>query len=138
MIETHPIEFQTRGEGDILRITDEIQQILTKSGVKEGIVVVFLQSTTASVLIIEYEEGLLLDFKNAMERLAPKKALYHHENAWHDGNGHSHIRATATGQSLTLPISSGLLLLGQWQQVILVEFDVRPRTRTLIVQIQGE
>ena len=84
---------------------------------------VFLQSTTASVIIMEYEEGLLSDFRNAMGRLAPKQAVYHHEKAWHDGNGHSHIRATVTGQSLVIPVSAGLLLLGQWQQIFLCVSD---------------
>lgn len=98
----------------------------------------FLQSTTASLTIIEHEEGLLTDFKNAMERLVPRDSEYEHEKAWHDGNGHSHIRATIMGQSLTIPISGSSMLLGRWQQLILAEFDVKPRKRTIIVQIQGD
>lgn len=138
MIETHHVEFQTHGEGEIIRITDEIQRLLKKSGVQEGSVLIFLQSTTASVTIIENETGLLSDLGTAMERLAPRNAPYEHEKAWHDGNGHSHIRATVMGQSITIPVSAGSLLLGQWQDLILAEFDVRPRKRTVIVQIQGD
>lgn len=138
MIETHHVEFQTHGEGEIIRITDEIQRLLKKSGVQEGSVLIFLQSTTASVTIIENEPGLLSDLGTAMERLAPRNATYEHEKAWHDGNGHSHIRATVMGQSITIPVSAGSLLLGQWQDLILAEFDVRQRKRTVIVQIQGD
>lgn len=138
MIETHHLDFQTQGTNDIIRINDEVQRVVAKSGVREGSVLLFLQSTTASLTIIEHEEGLLTDFKNAMERLVPRDSEYEHEKAWHDGNGHSHIRATIMGQSLTIPISGSSMLLGRWQQLILAEFDVKPRKRTIIVQIQGD
>ena len=138
MIETHHLDLQTKGTDDIIRITDEVQRVLAKSGVREGSVLLFLQSTTASIAIIEDEEGLLSDFKSAMERLVPRDLEYEHEKAWHDRNGHSHIRATIMGQSLTIPISDSSMLLGRWQQLVLTEFDVRPRKRTVIVQIQGD
>jgi secondary thiamine-phosphate synthase enzyme len=137
MIENCRLEFRTKGENDVLAITDDVQKVFQKSNAKQSSVFLFLQSTTSSLIVMENEEGLILDFKNMVERLVPKSAIYEHEKAWHDGNGHSHMRSTLLGQSLVLPISDGKIMLGQWQDIFLVEFDVRPRTRTLIVQIQG-
>lgn len=138
MIATYTLKFQTSGEGDIVAITPEVEKKVRESSIQRGSALVFLQSTTSSIVIIENEEGLLRDYRTAMERLAPKSASYEHEKAWHDGNGHSHMRATMMGQSLTIPFSEGSMLLGQWQEIILAEFDVRPRKRTVIVQIQGD
>jgi secondary thiamine-phosphate synthase enzyme len=103
----------------------------------EGFAVVFVMSSTSSIAIMEWEDGLVRDLRSTFERIAPEKGDYEHEKAWHDGNGHSHMRATLLGQSLSIPFSNGELLLGTWQQVILVEFDVRKRNRRIIVQVHG-
>jgi len=139
LIETHTLEFDTSGENEILNITRDVQNVLVDSKCDgDGNVLLFLQSTTAGLTIMEDEEGLFEDFPRTMERVAPKRAEYKHEQAWHDGNGHSHMRSAIVGTSLTIPFSKKKngLLLGQWQQVVLAEFDVRPRKRSLIVQIQ--
>jgi secondary thiamine-phosphate synthase enzyme len=135
MIQTSQLEFKTKGENDILNITEEIQEVLGKSQAVDGTVVLFVQSTTSGLAIIEYEDGLLKDLPTMMERIAPKEARYEHERDWHDGNGHSHMRSSLLGTSLAIPFQNKKLLLGQWQQVILTEFDVRPRTRSLVIQI---
>lgn len=137
MIETRHLEFQTKGEGDILNITDDVQAALKQSKAQDGLVVLFLQSTTSALFIVEWEKGILNDFRNAMERIAPKSGSYEHELAWHDGNGHSHIRSSVVGCSLTIPFAQQKLLLGQWQQIALAEFDVRPRKRTVVMQIHA-
>ena len=135
MIETNTLEFSTKGENDILNITPQVEAVLDKSRTLEGSVVIFVQSTTSGLAIIEFEQGLLTDFPKVMERVAPKGVEYEHEAAWHDGNGHSHMRSSLLGTSLVVPFSGGRLLLGRWQQIVLAEFDVRPRKRTVIVQI---
>lgn len=132
------IGLETRGEVDILDITGEVQSIVKRSGAEKGIAVVFVPGSTAAVTTIEYEPGLLTDFPSTLERLAPKNASYEHEKRWHDGNGHSHVRASLLGPSLTIPIKDGKLTLGTWQQVVLVELDARSRSRELVVQILGE
>lgn len=132
------IDLETRGEVDVLDITSEVQSIVKKSGTEKGIVVVFVPGSTAAVTTIEYEPGLLTDFPNTLERLAPRNASYEHEKRWHDGNGHSHVRASLLGPSLTIPIKDGKLTLGTWQQIVLVELDTRSRSRELVVQILGE
>ncbi|MGC8832018.1 MAG: secondary thiamine-phosphate synthase enzyme YjbQ [Thermoproteota archaeon] len=129
---------KTRGELDIVDITGEIEKIVSKTGVKNGIANVFVPGSTGAVTTIEYEPGLLKDFPNALERLAPRSAEYEHEKAWHDGNGHSHVRASIIGPSITIPIKDGALRLGTWQQVVFVELDVRPRSRRLVVTCIGE
>jgi len=138
MIETKSLEFKTKGENDILNITPEVQGHLENSNAKDGTVVLFAQSTTSGLAIIEYENGLLQDFKTTMGRIAPKDAEYEHEKAWHDGNGHSHMRSSLLGTSLVIPFQDKTLLLGLWQQIILAEFDVRPRKRTVIMQILAD
>ena len=129
---------KTRGELDIVDITGEIEKIVSKTGVKNGIANVFVPGSTGAVTTIEYESGLLKDFPNALERLAPRSAEYEHEKGWHDGNGHSHVRASIIGPSITIPIKDGALRLGTWQQVVFVELDVRPRSRRLVVTCIGE
>ena len=135
MITTKKIEIKTSGENDIVNITDKIQSLINDSDAVEGNVVLFLQSTTSALTIIEYEGGLLTDIPNALNRIAPKSGQYEHERAYHDGNGHSHVRSSIIGASLTIPFSKKTLLLGTWQQIVLMEFDVPARTRSLIVQI---
>ncbi len=137
MIEGRKLEFSTKGENDILNITEQVQNIIEQSDAQDGFVTLFLQSTTSGLLIIEWEQGILNDFRNAMERLAPKSGIYEHERAWHDGNGHSHIRSSIVGANLSIPFAKKKLLLGKWQQIVLAEFDVRPRSRTLVMQIHA-
>jgi len=138
LIKTVEQEISTRGEEHIQNITDRVQEQLERSGAKTGFVLLFIMSSTSSLAIMEWEEGLLSDLPSMMEKIAPKEAEYEHEKAWHDGNGHSHMRASLLGASLSIPFNDGGLLLGTWQQIILVEFDVRPRKRRLVIQIHGE
>lgn len=135
MIETRIIEIKTSGENDIVNITEDVQRVVSGSKLEEGCVILFVQSTTSSLTIIEYEEGLLSDIPRALERIAPKSPDYAHERAWHDGNGHSHVRSAILGTNLTIPFKEGKLMLGTWQQIVLCEFDVRPRRRTIVVQL---
>ncbi len=137
VVETE-VGVKTRGELDIVDVTGEIEKIVSKTGIKNGIANVFVPGSTGAVTTIEYEPGLLKDFPNALERLAPRSAEYEHEKAWHDGNGHSHVRASIIGPSITIPIRDGALRLGTWQQVVFVELDVRPRSRRLVVTCLGE
>jgi secondary thiamine-phosphate synthase enzyme len=128
----------TKGEGDIIDLSDKLNSVIRASGLKNGNVTVFVPASTAAVTTIEYEPGLLKDLPNALERIAPKDIEYEHEKAWHDGNGHSHVRASILGQSLTIPFIDGKPVLGRWQQVVLIELDIRDRERTVIFQIIGE
>lgn len=132
------INLRTKGEVDMIDITAEVENIVEDSEVKNGIVTVFVPGSTAAVTAIEHEPGLLSDFPTLLERIAPRNAVYEHEKRWHDGNGHSHVRASLLGPSLTVPINEGRLTLGTWQQLVLVELDTRNRTRELVVQILGE
>jgi len=136
-INTKEIQYDTKGEADIIDITEDIQNLVTKSRVKDGQVTVFIPGSTASLTTVEYEKGLVKDLKGLFERIAPKNIRYAHDEAWHDGNGHSHIRASLLGPSLTIPFSGGGLILGTWQQIILVDFDNRPRKRKVVVQVIG-
>jgi len=136
-IVTKEIQYDTRGEADIIDITEDIQNWITKSRLKDGQVTVFIPGSTASLTTVEYEKGLVKDLKSLFERVAPKNIRYAHDEAWHDGNGHSHIRASLLGPSLTIPFSGSRLILGTWQQVILVDFDNRPRKRRVVVQVIG-
>ncbi len=137
-IATDQITVPTRGNSQLVEITALVAEVVTKHDMKEGQALIFVPGSTASVTTIEFEEGLLKDFPAALERLVPRGIRYEHEEAWHDGNGHSHVRASLMGPSLTIPFREGTLLLGTWQQVVLVDFDVRPRRRDLIVQLIGE
>jgi secondary thiamine-phosphate synthase enzyme len=132
------VRLQTRGEGDLLDVTDKVQDAVLKSGVKAGVVVVFVVGSTGALTTIEYEPGLLQDLPNALERIAPREIDYEHERRWHDGNGHSHVRASLIGPSLTVPFRNSKLTLGTWQQIVFVELDVRPRSRELVLQIMGD
>jgi len=137
-IVTDHVSVKTRGDADILDITEQVQALVHKHGFREGQALVFVSGSTAGITTIEYEQGLLKDFPEAFERLAPRGLDYHHEQAWHDGNGHSHVRASLLGPSLTVPFAKGRLLTGTWQQIVLVDFDNRPRQRELVVQLSGE
>ena len=131
------IELDTKGEMDIIDITHDVQEIVEESGIENGIVLIFCPGSTGAITTIEYEDGLLYDLPQALEKIAPKNAYYRHEEKWHDGNGHSHVRASIIGPSLTVPIENRCLILGTWQQIVFVECDVRARRRKIIVHIVG-
>jgi secondary thiamine-phosphate synthase enzyme len=122
----------------MVNITDDVQNVVNKSQFKDGIACVFINGSTGGVTTIEFEPGLQKDLPRALERIAPKNIPYDHHETWHDDNGHSHVRASIIGPSITIPIRNGKLLHGTWQQVVFLEFDTRPRRRTIIVQIVGE
>ena len=129
---------ETRGDSDMIDLTDRLTLLLQKQKMKRGSMLVFVPGSTAALTTIEYEPGLKKDFTLLMERVVPRNARYYHEETWNDGNGHSHVRASMLGPSLAIPFAEGKLLLGTWQQIVLVDFDNRPRTRNLVVQFTGE
>jgi secondary thiamine-phosphate synthase enzyme len=138
MVETHKIKVKTHGNCDVVNITEETAAAIQQSGVRDGVVTLFNVGSTAGITTTEYEPGLVnYDIKAAFEKIAPEGGRYEHEETWHDDNGHSHVRASLLGPSLTVPVAEGKMTLGTWQQVILVDFDTRPRTRTIICQIIG-
>jgi secondary thiamine-phosphate synthase enzyme len=137
-VKTKQLSIHTRGEGDILDVTGAVAEAVVETKLKNGIVTVFVPGSTGALTTIEYEPGLLKDFPNLLERVAPKNLAYEHEKRWHDGNGHSHVRASLIGPGLTVPFANGRLTLGTWQQIIFMELDVRSRVRNLILQIMGE
>jgi secondary thiamine-phosphate synthase enzyme len=132
------ITFRTRGHGDMHDLTEQVNQLVARSGVRTGISQVFTVGSTAAVGTIEFEPGLQQDLPQALDRLLPPSRAYGHEQAWHDGNGHSHLQATLLGPALSVPVSGGRLVLGTWQQVFHLECDVRPRERTVVVTVVGE
>ncbi len=132
------LSIETRGESDMIDLTNRLTLLLQKHKLKTGHVVVFVPGSTAGVTTIEYEPGLKKDFSLLMERLIPRNARYFHEETWNDGNGHSHVRASLIGPNITIPFGEGKLLLGTWQQVVLIDYDNRPRSRELVVQLIGE
>ncbi len=135
---TVSLKLETKGETDLIDITQSVAKAVKDSGASSGSVTVFIPGSTAGVTTIEYESGAISDFKKALDRIAPKNIHYEHDARWGDGNGYSHIRAALLGPSLTVPFSASRLLLGTWQQIIVVDFDNRPRKREVIVQIIGE
>jgi secondary thiamine-phosphate synthase enzyme len=137
LIATRYLEFETHS-GEVLDVTDEVQEALEKTSLKTGVVTVFVTGATAAVTTIEYEDGLVADLGDALQRIAPVEIDYAHNERWHDGNGHSHIRASLLGPSLTVPFCEGRLMLGTWQQIVFLELDNRPRKRKVVVQIMGE
>jgi secondary thiamine-phosphate synthase enzyme len=135
---TKELAFQTRGEVELVDLTEQINGALRETDIEAGIVTIFVPGATGAVTTIEYEPGLLQDLPDALERLFPKAIGYQHELRWHDGNGHSHIRAAFLGPSLTVPFKDQSMVLGTWQQVVFVELDVRRRSRRVILQIVGD
>jgi secondary thiamine-phosphate synthase enzyme len=136
--EIHPIQLRTRGHGEVIDLTGEVRDILARSGLREGLVTVFVPGSTAAVTTTEFEPGLCEDLPAAFERIAPAAMPYAHDATWHDGNGHAHVRASFTGPSLTVPVTDGELVLGTWQNIVLLDFDNRPRSRDVVVQVLGE
>jgi len=136
-LETHSFNIKTRGNCDIIDITSQIENLIDNSGFTEGSVLVFAGGSTAGITTIEYEPGLLEDYPAFFDKIIPVNINYHHDNTWHDGNGHSHVRAAIQGASLTVPFINGSMLLGTWQQIIFMDFDNRSRNRQITVQITG-
>jgi len=134
---TEHIEVATKGESEVVDITRQVAALIAQSRMKEGNVTVFVSGSTASVTTTEFEPGLQRDIPEALEHLVPQGIRYHHDDTWHDGNGHSHVRAALMGPSLTVPFSGGKMLLGTWQQIVLADHDNRPRQRGIVVQIIG-
>lgn len=137
-VETHRLDVPTRGNTDIVDLTEAIGVALARGGIRDGIVTVFVVGSTGAVTTIEHEPGLVqTDFRSALERVAPEDAHYAHEATWHDDNGHAHVRAGIVGPSLTVPLVDGRLTLGTWQQIVLMDFDTRDRHRQVVLQVIG-
>lgn len=132
------ISLNTQGNADIRDITDQVARSVLQCGLKDGTVTIFCPSSTSALTTIEYESGALSDMRRLFDEVVPPDREYAHNQRWHDGNGHSHVRAALLGPSLTVPFVDGQLTLGTWQQIIYVDFDSRPRQRKLVVQIIGE
>ena len=137
-IETYSINVSTKGNCDVVDISDHVGNLISNNGFIEGNVLIFAGGSTAGITTIEYERGLLKDYPRFFDRIAPVNINYEHDNTWHDGNGHSHVRAAIQGASLTVPFTRSRLLLGTWQQIIFVDFDNRSRKREITVQITGK
>lgn len=134
---THELEFSMRGELDMIDITGEVAEAVSRSGLSEGTACVFVPGATGAVTCLEFEPGVVADFQQAIERLAPRDFPYEHDKYQADGNGHAHVRAGFIGPSLTVPFRRGELILGIWQQIVLINCDNRPRARKVIVQLAG-
>ena len=135
---TTKIELQTKGNTDIIDITPKLEQILQKHKLQEGQMLVFVIGSTGGLTTIEYEPGLVKDWKDMLDKNIPFNKNAAHNQAWHDENGHSHLRASLTGPSLNIPFENGKLILGTWQQVVFIDYDNRPRSRQLSVQLMGK
>jgi secondary thiamine-phosphate synthase enzyme len=135
---TESITKHTQGNTDIVNITPEVQLLVERSGFVEGNATVFVVGSTASISTIEYEQGLKRDLPEVLDKLISSKQTYHHDETWGDHNGHSHLRSTIFGCSQVIPFVKSKLMLGTWQQIVLIDFDDRPRTRNIVVQIIGK
>lgn len=138
VVESHTLQIRTKREGELVDLTSRVQGIVDEARPADGVVLLFVPGSTGALTTIEYEPGLISDFPAAIDRLIPKEIPYEHERRWHDGNGHSHVRASLLGPDLSVPFQRRKLLLGTWQQIVFVELDVRARDRTIIVQLIGE
>ena len=136
-IKTLSFGVDTKGHTDIIDITDGVKKVLSESGLSEGNALVFIPGSTAGVTTIEYEPGLLHDYPKFFENIVPSNGRYKHDDTWHDGNGYAHVRAALQGSSFQVPFAGGKLLLGTWQQIILIDFDNRSRNRKVVVQLIG-
>jgi secondary thiamine-phosphate synthase enzyme len=137
-IETKSIKLGTKGHCDIVDITSEVTKQVADSGIKNGTATVFIIGSTAGITTIEYEPGLVDDLKEMWGRVVSEKMPYHHDRAWGDGNGYAHVRAALLGPSLVIPFVNKRMVLGTWQQIVLLDFDNRARSREVVVQIMGE
>jgi len=138
MVETMEIRLRTDGEGDVQNLTPDIERCLAETGGRDGLATVFVVGSTAAITTMEFEPGLRQDVPRALARLVPADDVYKHELTWHDDNGHSHVKATLLGPSLTVPVAKGRMTLGTWQQIVLIELDTRSRERQVVVQFVGE
>lgn len=134
---TDSVVVPTRGDSQMIDLTARVQEVVGRHEFGEGQALVFVPGSTAGLTTVEFEPGLQKDLPAAFERIAPRGLRYEHEETWHDDNGHSHVRASLLGPSLTVPFKDGRLLLGTWQQVVLIDFDTRPRRREVVVQLSG-
>jgi secondary thiamine-phosphate synthase enzyme len=137
IIQTETVSLSTKGDTDIIDITDTVQEIIDRHSIRSGQALLFVPGSTGGLTTVEYEPGLIQDLPEAYERFAPTGRTYHHDAAWGDGNGYAHVRASITGPSLNVPISGGRMTLGTWQQIIFIDFDNRPRNREIVVQLMG-
>ncbi len=138
MLETRTVVFSTAAEMDVVDVTKDVSDILNEAAVSDGVVTVFVPGSTGGVTTMEFEPGLVKDMQELFEKIVPRDHYYHHEERWHDKNGHSHVRASLIGPSVTIPFRDKRLMLGTWQQIVFFDFDVRARERELIVHINGE
>jgi len=138
IVKTDRISVHTRGFNDIINITDSVREFVKNNQLKEGQLLVFVDGSTAAISTVEFEPGLIRDLPEAYEKIAPMNVRYHHDDTWHDGNGYAHVRSTLTGTSFTVPVEEGRLVLGTWQQIILLDFDNSPRNRRIVLQFIGE
>lgn len=136
-VETFSFQLQSKGNCHIVDITEKVQTIIQNNNFSEGSALIFVPGSTAGITTIEYELGLLKDYPEFWDKIVPQNKNYYHDNTWHDGNGHSHIRASLQGASFTVPFKDKSLILGTWQQIIFVDFDNRSRSREIIVQLTG-
>jgi secondary thiamine-phosphate synthase enzyme len=138
MVYTGRVHLSTQGNTEMRDLSTEVQRVITDSGVHAGIATLFTPSSTSALTTIEFEPGALDDLRRALDEIAPPGRDYRHNLRWDDGNGHAHLRAALLGPSLSVPIVDGQLALGTWQQVLFIDFDVRPRQREIVVQVVGE
>ncbi len=137
-VETRSFRINTKGDSDIIDITKKVSEEIDASSIFEGNALIFVSGSTAGITTIEFEPGLKKDYPEFFERIIPSGKSYYHDNTWHDGNGHSHLRSSLQGTSFTVPFVNKKLLLGTWQQIILIDFDNRQRNREIIVQLNGK
>jgi secondary thiamine-phosphate synthase enzyme len=135
---TEHIKVSTKGNSEVVDITEKVDALLQQQKLKEGNVTIFVIGSTASITTTEFEPGLRKDIPEMFERLAPSSFRYHHDDTWGDGNGHAHIRASFLGPSIVVPFSDGKMLLGTWQQIVLIDFDTRTRQRDIVIQFMGK
>lgn len=138
IVKTMTVKIKSKGENDIIDITDQTSKALHESEIMNGTITLFVSGSTGALTTIEYEPGLMKDFPDMLERIAPRNIEYGHEKMWHDGNGHSHVKASLIGPSLAIPFKNKELLLGTWQQIVFVELDTRSRERNIVLQIMGQ
>ena len=138
MVVTKKISLQTKGNCDIINITPQVEQQVAETDINNGTATLFVAGSTAGISTIEFESGVLSDFQSMWERNIPQNIPYNHDRRWGDGNGYSHVRASLLGASLVIPFNDKRLTLGTWQQIVLVDFDNRPRSRQIILQIMGD
>ncbi len=138
MVVTRKISFKTAGRCDIINITPQVTKEVADTNVSNGIATIFVVGSTAGLTTMEFEPGLIEDFQNMWNKLIPKDIPYRHDQAWGEANGFSHLRASLLGASLTIPVINKALTLGTWQQIVLIDFDTRPRSREVLIQVIGE